>query len=223
MSFIVAIDGPAGTGKGTVTKILAEKFNLESVDTGAMYRCVALQIIKENVELKNIEKIQKILNTIKIEFKKNEKGEEIYLNGENVTTQIREKPVNDLVSTVARIKEVKIAMAELQRKAAVGKNVIMEGRDMTTRVFPNADVKIYLDANEKIRAERRYKQDQESGKNTTYEEALKNVRLRDELDKSNPVGGLKIAEDAVIVDSSYLTIDEVAQKISEIIRSKLND
>ena len=141
MSFVVAIDGPAGAGKGTITKQVAEKLNLVNVDTGATFRCVALNMLKENVGLDEEEKIEKILEKINIEMKSNG---EIFLNGENVTKKIRENDVNNFVSPVSTIQIVRNKLLEIQRKIAEGKDVIMEGRDIGTTVFPNADVKIYL-------------------------------------------------------------------------------
>ena len=143
MSFVVAIDGPAGAGKGTITKLVGEKLNLVNVDTGATFRCVALNMLKENVGIDEEEKIKTLLEKINIEMYP--EGE-IFLNGEDVTKRIRENDVNNFVSPVSTIKVVRDKLLEIQRKIAEGKNVIMEGRDIGTTVFPNADVKIYLDA-----------------------------------------------------------------------------
>ena len=223
MSFIVAIDGPAGTGKGTVTKMLSEKFNLESVDTGAMYRCVSLYMIRNNIKLNELDKISKALEVINIEQKKENDVDTFYLNGEDVTKKIREDDVNTLVSQVSHILIVRKAMVDLQRKMAQNLNIIMEGRDIGTNVFPNADVKIYLDASVEERANRRLKQNIEKGINDSYESILENIKFRDNNDKTSDVAPLKQAEDAIYIDTTNLTIDEVAQKISEIIRSKIND
>ena len=155
MSFIVAIDGPAGTGKGTITKLIAKDFGLINIDTGATYRCVTLEMINQNVSINEKDKIIKISETIKIDIKNNEGIQTIFLNGEDVTDKIRSKEVTALVSQVSAIVEVRLNMVKLQRKLAEGKDVIMEGRDITTYVLPNADVKIYLDADVKERARRR--------------------------------------------------------------------
>ena len=169
MSFIVGIDGPAGTGKGTITKIMAKELGLVNIDTGATYRCVALYTLKNNIPLDDKEKIIENLPNINIDMK-NENGEQtIFLNGEDVTKEIRSKEVNQIVSQISSIKEVRFAMVEVQRNLANGKDVIMEGRDITTYVFPNADVKIYLDADEKERARRRYLEMQEKGTEISYE------------------------------------------------------
>lgn len=220
MSFIVAIDGPAGTGKGTITKIIAEEMGFVNIDTGATYRCVALYAIKNNIKPEEKEKIIENLPNIHIDMK-NENGEQIvFLNGENVTKEIRSQEVNEIVSIVSSIKEVRFAMVEVQRNLAKGKDVIMEGRDIATYVFPNADVKIYLDATEQIRAERRYRQMKEKGIETTLEEVLKSIQIRDKNDKEKEIGALKIAEDAVYVDGSYMSVEEEANKVKEIIEQK---
>lgn len=218
MSFIVAIDGPAGTGKGTITKLISKELGLVNIDTGATYRCVALYAIRNNIKLEEQEKIISSLENIEIDMQ-NESGEQkIYLNGEDVSKEIRSKEVTKIVSQVSSIKEVRYKMVEVQRKLAEGKDVIMEGRDITTVVFPEANVKIYMDADEKIRAQRRYKEMQEKGIKMTYEEVLKNIQIRDKNDKEKEVGALKIAEDAIYLDTTGLSIEEVKDKILNIIK-----
>lgn len=220
MSFIVAIDGPAGTGKGTVTKILAKKFKLVNIDTGATYRCVTLEMLNKGVKLEELDKIKDILQNIKIDIRKENNKDLVFLNGENVTEKIRNKEVTDLVSQVSSIKEVRLSMVDLQRKMAEGKNVIMEGRDITTYVFPNADVKIYLDADLEERAKRRFLQNREKGINISYKEVLENIKKRDENDRSKELGALKVAKDAEVIDSTTISINQVVREISEIIRNK---
>ena len=218
MSFIVAIDGPAGTGKGTITKILSKEMGLVNIDTGATYRCVALYAIRNNIKLEEKDKIIESLKNIHIDMK-NEDGEQtIFLNGEDVSKEIRSKEVTKIVSQVSSIKEVRFAMVDVQRKLAEGKDVIMEGRDITTYVFPNADVKIYLDADEEERAKRRYKEMQEKGIEMTYEEVLKNIQIRDKNDKEKEIGALKIADDATYIDTTNMTIEQVKQAVVEIIK-----
>ncbi len=220
MSFIVAIDGPAGTGKGTVTKILAKKFNLINIDTGAMYRCVTLDMLNKNVKLEELDKIKEILETIQIEMKKDGDKDLVFLNGEDVTEKIRSKEVSSLVSQVSSIKEVRFSMVGLQRKMAEGKEVIMEGRDIGTYVFPAADVKIYLDADLEERAKRRFKQNKEKGINMPYVEVLENIKMRDENDKAKEIGALKLAHDAEVVDTTSMSINQVVREISSIIAKK---
>ena len=218
MSFIVAIDGPAGTGKGTITNLISKELGLVNIDTGVTYRCVALYAIRNNIKLEETQKIINSLKNIHIEMK-NENGEQkVFLNNEEVTKEIRNKEVTKIVSQVSSIKEVRYKMVELQRKLAQGKDVIMEGRDITTVVFPNANVKIYMDADEKIRAQRRHKEMQEKGIQMTYEEVLKNIQIRDKNDKEKEIGALKIAEDAIYIDTTGLSIEEVKDKILNIIK-----
>ena len=220
MSFIVGIDGPAGSGKGTVTKKVANKIGLINIDTGITYRCVALEVLNQNISLENTEEIINIAKNIKIEIDNTPEGDIVFLNGENVTKDIRSKEVTKIVSPVSSIKEVRYLMVDMQRKLAEGKNVIMEGRDICTYVFPNADVKIYLDASIEERAKRRFKENQEKNIDMTYEEVYESIRKRDENDKAKEVGALKIAEDSVVLDTTSLTIDEVVEKIIEIIKRR---
>ena len=183
MSFIVAIDGPAGTGKGTVTEIISKKFKLLKIDTGATYRCVTLDMINKNIGIEDLDKIKDLLKNIKIEMKMVDKEQRVFLNNEDVTEKIRSEEVTKLVSQVSSIKEVRYSMVELQRKMAEGKDVIMEGRDIGTYVFPTADVKIYLDADLDERAKRRFLQYREKGINMSYVEILENIKKRDENGK----------------------------------------
>lgn len=220
MSFIVAMDGPAGTGKGTITNLISKGMGLVNIDTGATYRCVALYAIKNNIKLEEKEKIIESLPNIHIDMKNEQGVQKVYLNNEDVTNEIRSKEVTKIVSQVSSIVEVRLAMVEVQRNLAKGKDVIMEGRDITTYVFPNADVKIYLDADEEERAKRRYKEMQEKGIEMTYEEVLKNIQIRDKNDKEKEIGALKIAEDAIYIDTTNLSIEEVKEKVKEIITEK---
>lgn len=220
MSLIVAIDGPAGSGKGTITKKVGEKLGLINIDTGAMFRCVTLNIIQEKVSLDEEEKIKEILRNIEIDLKENEK---VFLNGRDVSKTIREEEVTKMVSPVSVIPMVREKMLTLQRQMAEGKNIIMEGRDIGTVVFPNADVKIYLDASPEERARRRVKQNQEKGIDSSYEEVLRNIMDRDQRDLNREIAPLKQAEDAIYVESSNMTVDEVVDKIVGIIQEKCKD
>lgn len=221
MAFIVGIDGPAGSGKGTVTKRVANKLGLINIDTGSTYRCVALEVLNRNINIEDKEKIIKVAKNIEIDIKPLSDGDRIFLNGKEVTKEIRSKEVTGIVSPISSIKEVRFTMVELQRKLARGKNVIMEGRDICTYVFPNADVKIYLDASIEERAKRRFKENQEKNIDMTYEEVYENIKKRDENDKAKEIGALKVAEDSIIVDTTNMTIDEVVEKIIGIIKEKI--
>jgi len=223
MGFIVGIDGTAGSGKGTVTKNISNKLNLINIDTGSTYRCVALAALRANAIKNGIideKKVIDLLDKILIEIENNPEGDRVYLNGEDVTKKIREKDVTQVVSPVSAIKEVRFKMVELQRKMAEGKDVIMEGRDICTYVFPNADIKIYLDATEEERAKRRLVEMQEKGMQITYEEVLENIKKRDHTDKNKEMGALKLAPDSIVIDTTNLTIEEVEQKIIKIINEK---
>lgn len=221
MGFIVAIDGPAGAGKGTITKLVGEKKNLIYIDTGALYRCVTLYMIRNKISLDETDKIKEMLNKINIELKKEDNEDLVFLNGEDVTKLIREKEVNELVSQVSHVVEVRENITNLSRKIAEGKNVIMEGRDIGTNVFPNADVKIYLDATPEERARRRMKQNREKGIDIPYDEILKNIIYRDNNDKTSDVAPLKQAEDAIYIDSRDMPIEEVVDRVIEIIEKKI--
>lgn len=219
MSLVVAIDGPAGSGKGTVTKIIASKKNLQYIDTGAMYRCIALKMLEENVGLEDTEKIKNILDNIEIDLE----GSNVFLNNRDVTKQIRTVEVSNFTSPVSAIGFVREKMVDLQRALASGKDVIMEGRDIGTIVFPNADVKIYLDAKPEERARRRVEQNEKNGIASNYEQILKDIIERDTRDMTRENSPLKKADDAILVDTTSLTIDEVIDKIINIIENKMKE
>ena len=221
MSFIVAIDGPAGTGKGTITKLIAKELGFVNIDTGAMYRCATLQTLRQGItNIEEKEKIIQITQNIDIKMKSEAGEQQIYLNDENVSKEIRSKEVSAFVSPVSSIPEVRKIMVDLQRKMAQNADVIMEGRDITTVVFPNANVKIYLDASVEERAKRRYKENQEKGISMTYEEVLEAIKTRDYNDMNKPVGALKIADDAIVIDSTKLSIEQVKEQVKKIILIK---
>ena len=220
MSFIVAVDGPAGSGKGTITKRIEKELGLTNLDTGATYRCVALAALRNGYTVEDEEKIVQLLDNIDIQIENEGAQDIICLNGEDVTRQIREKEVTQVVSQISSIIPVRKKMVILQRKLAEGKNVIVEGRDIGTVVFPNADLKIYLDANEEVRAKRRYKENIEKGIDMSFEEVLDNIRLRDHNDKTKKVGALKKAENAIVIDTSDLTIDEAVEEVKKLILKK---
>lgn len=217
---IVAVDGPAGSGKGTVTKKIEEDLGFLNLDTGATYRCVALQVLRSSLNLKDEKEIIEIANNIDIKIDNAGEEDIILLNNEDVTKEIRTKEVTSIVSQISSIIPVRERMVEIQRQLAKGKDVIVEGRDIGTVVFPNADLKIYLDASEEIRAKRRYDQNMQNGMDITYEEVLENVKMRDYNDMNKPFGALKKAEGAIVIDSTNLTIEEVVEKIKNLIKEK---
>ncbi|MCI8700579.1 MAG: (d)CMP kinase [Clostridia bacterium] len=217
---VVAVDGPAGSGKGTITKLVAQKLGLVYIDTGALYRCITLYMIRNKIDLKDIDKIQKMLENINIELKKEEDSDKVYLNGEDVSIKIREKEVNEFIPQVSNIVEIRENITNLSRKIAEGKEVIMEGRDIGTNVFPNAKIKIYLDATPEERANRRLKQNEQEGIEISYEDILENIKFRDNNDKTRKIAPLKQAEDAIYIDSTNMTIEEVTERIVKIIKEK---
>jgi cytidylate kinase len=210
---VVAIDGPCGSGKGTIAKLLSEKLNLVNIDTGATYRCLALKTLENNIELKDEQKIIQLSENLNVEFKDGK----VFLDGQDVSKKIREKEVTQIVSPISSIVEVRKNMVELQRKMASTYDVILEGRDITTVVFPNAEYKFYLDATLEERVNRRIKQNKELNIDMSEEEIRKNISDRDYNDMHKPVGALKRTEEQIYIDSTNMTIDEVVEKMISII------
>ena len=210
MGKVVAIDGPAGSGKGTVAKTLAKLCNLTYIDTGAMYRSIAYLTLKNNIDITEEVKIVDMARSSKT-----------YLNGIDVSEDIRTMEVTRIVSPISSIVKLREILVDLQRKMAEGKDVIMEGRDITTVVFPNADYKFYLDASVTERANRRFKENTLKGMNVSYEEILENIKKRDYNDMHKEVGALTRTKDSIYIDSTNLTIDEVIDKMRKIIEEGL--
>lgn len=211
---IVAIDGPAGSGKGTIAEILSKRCNLINIDTGATYRCVALAVLNNNINLEDTDKIIELSSKINIEFTKDNK---VFLDGIDVTDKIRSKEVTSIVSPISSIVKVRENMVNLQRKLALDNDVVMEGRDITTVVFPNANYKFYLDASLEERVNRRYKQYMEKGIDMSLEEIKENIQKRDYNDMHKEVGSLTRTNEQVYIDSTNMTIEEVANKMIAII------
>ena len=208
---IIAIDGPAGSGKSTIAKLIAEDLGLVYLDTGAMYRLVTLKALNEGI-LGDFEKIKKMLNNLNIDIKENA----FYLDNVDVSDEIRKPIVSENVSDIAAIREVREKMVDLQRKFSESKNVILDGRDIGTVVFPNANVKIFLVADAKERANRRYKELVKKGENVKIEKIHENILKRDEIDSTRKESPLKKAEDAIEVDTTSKNIEEVKNEILNI-------
>ncbi|MEQ2628179.1 (d)CMP kinase [Peptoniphilus lacrimalis] len=205
----IAIDGPAGSGKSTVAKKIAEKLNIIYIDTGAMYRAITLK-------LKDIDKkyYQEACNNTNIEFINNK----IFLDGKDVSSQIRSEEISKLTSDISKIDFVRKKLVSIQKEIAAKNSVVMEGRDITTVVLPDADYKFYLSASPEIRAKRRTLQLKEKGLNADYEEILRDIKKRDKNDIKRENSPLKVADDAIVIDSSNLTAEESIEKILSYIR-----
>ena len=219
--FKVAIDGPGGAGKSTIAKIVAHTKGFVYIDTGAMYRTAALACLENGINIKaNPEKAIETVNNISIDIDYIEGEQRLFLNGKDVSEEIRTPEVSMGASDVAVIGAVREKMVAMQREVAGTKNVIMDGRDIGTHVLPDADVKIFLTARPEVRAERRWRELTEKGADVTLESVLKDILLRDEQDSTREVSPLKQADDAVLVDTSDMTFDESVVKVIELINEK---
>lgn len=221
MIYNIAIDGPAGAGKSTIAKKVARELSCVYVDTGAMYRAMALYLLRRDVNRENPEEIGEVCQgaEISIEYKN---GEQIVLlNGENVNPFLRKEEVGNMASVSSANPRVREKLLDLQRKLAASMNVVMDGRDIGTTILPNAEVKIYLTASSFTRAKRRYLELQEKGLCCDPEEIRKDIEERDSRDMNREISPLKQAEDAVLVDSSEMTIEEVVKRILQIFHEKV--
>ena len=218
---IIAIDGPAGSGKSTIAKLVAKDMGLVYLDTGAMYRIVTLKALNEGIlrndGLNELEKIKKLLDNLNIDIRENG----FYLDDVDVSEEIRKPVVSENVSDVAAIREVREKMVDLQRKFSESKNVILDGRDIGTVVFPNANLKIFLVADAKERAKRRYRELIQKGENVEIEEIYENILKRDKIDSTRKESPLKKAKDAVEVDTTSKSIEEVKNEILRMVNSNI--
>ncbi len=212
-SLVIAIDGPAGSGKSTVSKRLAKRLGLLYIDTGAMYRALTLKAIRDKVDLEDESSLIALARTTKIDLE--EKGEnlKVFLDGEDVAGLIRTQELTNKVKYIAGTPGVRSEMVKLQRAIGERRGAVLEGRDIGTVVFPNADYKFYLDADPEERTRRRYKELAEIGQKVNLETIKKDVTSRDRSDMTRSVGALKKASDAILVDTTRLSIDEAVEKI----------
>lgn len=213
MGYNVAIDGPAGAGKSTIAKLVAEEKGYIYVDTGAMYRGLAICFLNKGISPEEKDRVIEALKTADVTIRYEDGKQQVYLNGENITARLREEAVGNMASKTSAIPEVRAKLLELQRNLARTSDVIMDGRDIGTCVLPDADVKIYLTASTHTRAKRRYDELCEKGIVCDLKEIEKDIEERDHRDMTREIAPLKQAEDAILVDSSDLTIEEVVTKI----------
>lgn len=213
---IIAIDGYSSCGKSTVAKALAKELNYVYIDSGAMYRAVTLYLIENKLE-HDFQKIDKVLSDIHIEFHAENDRSTVLLNGRDVTDDIREMKVSELVSEVSSNKEVRKSMVAQQQRMGKNKNIVMDGRDIGTTVFPNAQVKIFMMADPKVRADRRFQELKNSGKEITLEEVFENIAHRDYQDTTRKESPLTRASDAIILDNTNLTpVEQLNFVINEV-------
>ncbi len=212
----IAIDGPAGAGKSTIAKLVSKKLDFIYVDTGAMYRAIGLYFINNNTDVENEEELLKALDKIKIDIAYEDGVQHIYLNKVDVSKEIRNEKVGNMASKTSAYKPVRAKLLDLQRGLAAENDVIMDGRDIGTNILPNAELKIYLTASVEVRAKRRYDELVEKGETPEFETIKKDIEQRDYQDMNREIAPLKQAEDAILVDTSYMTIDEVVDKITEL-------
>lgn len=220
-SIQVAIDGPASAGKSTVAKILAKKRGYIYCDTGAMYRALTLSALENKADLDSETELESLLETITISFKQKEDGQHVYLNEQDVTDEIRVSDVTNAVSKISAYKTIREEMVNRQQKITSSNSIVMDGRDIGTVVLPNADLKIFLVASVEERAERRYKENLSKGIQTDFETLKKEIADRDHYDSNRKNSPLVQAEDAILVDTSGLTIPEVVQKIEKELKTFL--
>lgn len=218
MGYNVAIDGPAGAGKSTIAKLVAKEKGYIYVDTGAMYRALAVHFLEKGIAAEDTAGIIAAAREAEVSIRYEEGVQQVYLNGENISSRLRTEEVGNMASMTSLAPEVRERLLELQRSLARERDVIMDGRDIGTNILPDADVKVYLTASVETRAKRRFDELTEKGLTCDYEEIAKDIRERDERDMNRETAPLRQAEDAVLVDSSDMTIPEVVETIVRLCR-----
>ena len=219
MSFVIAIDGPAGAGKSTIAKAVSKKLNSIYVDTGAMYRSIALFMIRNNVSKEDTASIAAKCKDADVTINYEGGVQNVILNGENVNGLIRTEEVGNMASVVSAVPEVRAHLLQLQRNLAASTDVVMDGRDIGTTVLPDANLRVYLTASSKVRAKRRYDELTAKGESCDIDVIEKDIIDRDHRDMTREISPLKQADDAILVDSSDMTIEEVENKIIELAKA----
>ncbi|GAA4518006.1 (d)CMP kinase [Sphingobacterium thermophilum] len=214
-NFIIAIDGFSSCGKSTVAKAIAKELNFVFVDSGAMYRAVTLYFLRNNIDFTNEQAVKKALDNIHIDFIPNTEKTLILLNGEDVSDAIRQMEVSDKVSEVSAIKEVRKALVAQQQQLGARRNIVMDGRDIGTTVFPDADLKIFMTADPLVRANRRFAELTLKGEDVTLEEVIENLAHRDHIDSTRAESPLRQAADAIVLDNSHMTQEQQLQFVLE--------
>ena len=214
---IIAIDGPAGSGKSTIAQLIANDLGLVYLDTGAMYRVFTLKVMKEKIDFNDMTNITKLLNNLWMNIEK----DRFFLDDEDVTEEIRKPEISENVSKIAAIREVREKMVEMQREFSRSKDVILDGRDIGTVVFPDADIKVFLVADPLERAKRRHKELIEKGEDVSLDEIYENIITRDKIDSTREISPLKIGKGAIKIDTTARNIKEVKDEIMEIYKNKI--
>jgi len=219
---IVAIDGPAASGKSTTAKMVAKKLKMTYLDTGAMYRAVTLALLRSNTDLDDYDSVCQVVDELELDIYDQGSKTVVRLDGEDVSQAIRSMQVTENVSTVSTVKYVREAMVEIQRNIGKKTNCVVEGRDIGTVVFPDAEFKIFMVADVKMRAERRLKELHEMGENRSLQEVMTDLKRRDEKDSTRSHSPLQKADEAIEIDTSMLSIDQQVGKIINLVREKNN-
>ena len=219
---IVAIDGPAASGKSTTAKMVAKKLEMTYLDTGAMYRAVTLALLRSNTDLDDYDSVCQVVDELELDIYDKGSKTIVKLDGEDVSEAIRSMPVTQSVSAVSAMKYVRQTMVEIQRNIGKKTNCVVEGRDIGTVVFPDAELKIFMVADVNMRAERRFKDMREMGENRSFQEVLADLKKRDEKDSTRAYSPLQKADEAIEIDTSMLSIDQQVGKIINLVREKNN-
>ncbi len=221
-NIVIAIDGPSGAGKSTVARLLADRLDYLYVDTGALYRVLALKARRVSPDFSDEKALERLCRSIEIEFRRDAHRLRVLCNGEDVTDEIRRPPMSLLASDISRVRVVRSALLEIQRSFGQKGGVVLEGRDIGTVVFPDAGLKFFLDADPRVRGRRRYEELKARGERVDLDATIREVEKRDESDRTRAIAPLRKAEDAILIDTTHLSVDEVVEKMVRIYHEKSN-